>query len=161
MDLDKLLTVLLSASTAALVSLAVEYVKTRRATDLWLAQERWKLKRETYAGLLGTLAEIRRRAEQFTNVQAGLVGPTNALQDRFFEQTAERLGELRVSLDRLTAVATLWLGPGALRTLADLERALTPPPPGLGRADGTEAVSLVAERASIALLETARGDFRL
>jgi hypothetical protein len=56
--MDAFKTVVLSALIGALVSLVVDALKARSAGRWWEAQERWKLKRDTYLRLLDGLWEV-------------------------------------------------------------------------------------------------------
>jgi hypothetical protein len=116
-------TVLLSAAVGAAVAVLLEFFRTRMGGSYWLAQERWKLKRDTYTKLLEGLTAYRRVADRQVSMAMRA--------DRFTEEDLERdrknleeMTALSHSLDQARAVAQMWLGTEAKATLVGLWNAM-------------------------------------
>jgi len=87
---------------------ALESIRVAVSGDMWVAQKRWKLKRENYSALLKALTELRNILSHPDTGRKEL-GATSARMDALMDE---------ITLNQ--ALAALWLGADALRALEDM-----------------------------------------
>lgn len=97
------------AAASLLTSALTEAVKLQSSKKLWLAQEQWKLKRDTYRTLLHGLFELRNKARAVAR-SLKHDKEINEAMYRGFSARLRRIAKAR-------SVAALWLDKQALAAL--------------------------------------------
>jgi hypothetical protein len=127
---------------------ALESIRVAVSGDMWVARERWKLKRENYSALLKALTELRNILSHPDTGRKEL-GATSARMDALMDE---------ITLNQ--ALAALWLGADALRALEDMASEMR------ARGDAADAKDALAQhvkalnRALRLLVDAARKDFK-
>ncbi len=143
----------------------LESIKVTVSGEMWVAQERWKLKREIYTALLKALAELRIILSGFEwATREGEPPPSLDDPEKELLEMSRRSDALleQIALDR--AVAEVWLGADALKALEELDKEMgrgAVPAEPQARGEGWAHLKNIVEKARMLLVEAARKDFRL
>ena len=103
---------------------ATEDIKAQIGAEMWVEQERWKLRRDLYMRLLENLGQVRTSTATFREMMGPMgtlpTGPGRDFQERWKQEEFSRCWKALDELQSVIRVAGVILGPEAIRQLDQL-----------------------------------------
>jgi hypothetical protein len=99
---------------------ATEEIKSAISGDLWVAQERWKLKRDNYTALVLALTKLRAVTVELMSI--------SDMEADAWKVASHKLTALHEEVALAMKMAELWLSADALKALGEMVQGFAPMP---------------------------------